>query len=369
MAQLNTYSTNQIQAMGSGSLTLIADQKISLVSTNNVVMISGNTIVTLGPMSANRTLNVVGTLSAGTFASNSPVYVSSASTINLIAPNLVIQGSTIETAGYFISTGSLSSSHVISANTLVVSKQITGNSLNVIGKSTLGGQVTISGTLNTNTIATTGSNSFLVSSSHNISLVASNAGEINLTAVGDRVVLTANTISVLANMTITGRLYVSGTITSNTFVANSPMKLQASSTITLAATTIAMNATSFISLASPTKIQSGLLSPSPTYATGYTLTTGAFVVSATLNTTNKTFYLPATPLNGQMFYIKAIAVVGGASATLTINSNGKNIDGDPVHTQITLATSGSAPGGFVELIYHDTTNLWLVLSNYRATFA
>ena len=369
MAQLNTYSTNQIQAMGSGSLTLVADQKISLVSTNNVVTISGNTIVTLGPMSANRTLTVVGTLSAGTFSAFSPVYVSSSSTINLIAPNLVIQGNTIETAGYFISTGSLSSSHVISANTLVVSKQITGNSLNVIGKSTLGGQVTINGTLNTNTIATTGSNSFLVSSSHNISLVASNAGEINLTAVGDRVVLTANTISVLANMTITGKLYVSGTITSNTFVANSPMKLQASSTITLAATTIAMNATSFISLASPTKIQSGLLSPSPTYATGHTLTTSAFVVSATLNTTNKTFYLPATPLNGQMFYIKAIAVVGGVGANLIINSNGKNIDGDPVHTQITLATSGSAPGGFVELIYHDDTNLWLVLANYRATFA
>ena len=86
------------------------------------------------------------------------------------------------------------------------------------------------------------------------------------------------------------------------------------------------------------------------------------------NKTNKTFYLPPNPLNGQMFYIKAIPVVGGVGANLTIDSNGIDIDGDPIHTQISLATSGSQPGGFVELIYHDDTNLWLVLANYRATF-
>lgn len=223
-------------------------------------------------------------------------------------------------------------------------------------------------TYSTNKIQAMGSGSLTLIADQKISLT-SNIGEINLTAVGDRVILTANTISMIGTASIQGNLNVSGTITAGTIVGGSPLHIQASATVTIVATTLALNATRFISLLAPTKIQSGLLAPTPTHVSGYTLQPTSYIVCATLNNTSKTFYLPANPNDGEMYFTKAIPAVGGANATLTINTNGKTYDTDPATSNMILPTSGGGAGGSALIVYHSITNLWLVLTSFRATFS
>ncbi len=223
-------------------------------------------------------------------------------------------------------------------------------------------------TYSTNQIQAMGSGSLTLVADQKISLVSS-LGEISLTSVGNRVILTANTISMIGNGSIQGNLSVSNTIMVNKIVGSSSLNIQASATITIVASTLALNATQFISLLAPTKIQSGLLAPTPVYASGYTITPTSYIVCATLNSTNKTFYLPANPNDGEMYFTKAIPAVGGANATLTINTNGKTYDTDPATSNMILPTSGGGAGGSALIVYHNITNLWLILTSFRATFS
>jgi len=93
-----------------------------------------------------------------------------------------------------------------------------------------------------------------------------------------------------------------------------------------------------------------------------------YTVEATLDASDKTFALPGSPADGDTFLLKAVAVVSGRSAKRIINGNGKQFDGDPRHNQIELLTSGTAPGGFVRIVFNSTLNIWLILANYRADF-
>ena len=147
------------------------------------------------------------------------------------------------------------------------------------------------------------------------------------------------------------------------------LTVTASATITIVASTLALDASQFISLLAPTKIESGLLAPTPVYATGYTLQPTSYIVCATLNNTSKTFYLPANPNDGEMYFTKAIPAVNGANATLTINAGTKTFDTDPATSNMVLPTSGGGAGGSALIVYHNITNLWLVLTSFRATFS